>query len=235
MHIGGGKSGEKGIHSWHVDPDKRTTYVAADPQRQEIVRVRVDKSDGTVEEFAADGAEGAAGEQPYRETRVMDCIDDCHNRPTHTFQTPAEAMDKALIWGRIDRALPYVKKLGVEVLTEAKGNPGDLDKIAQRVRSYYQENYADRFAADHDGMEAAIREIQAIHNRNVFPDMKVTWGTYTMNIGHDDEVSKRCFRCHDDHLVDKEGKSIGQDCDACHAVLAWDEENPEVLQQLNLQ
>ena len=41
---------------------------------------------------------------------------DCHNRPTHTFELPEQAMDKALAAGNISVSLPYVKKEGVELL-----------------------------------------------------------------------------------------------------------------------
>lgn len=33
---------------------------------------------------------------------------------------------------------------------------------------------------------SAGEEIAAIYNRNVFPDLKVTWGTYPNNLGHTD-------------------------------------------------
>jgi hypothetical protein len=41
----------------------------------------------------------------------------------------------------------------------------------------------------------AVGELVAIYNRNVFPDLKVTWGTYPNNLGHTDFPG--CFRCHD--------------------------------------
>jgi hypothetical protein len=38
-----------------------------------------------------------------------------------------------------------------------------------------------------------------------------------------------CFRCHDDDHKSTSGKVIGQDCSACHELLATDEKNPKVL------
>ncbi len=232
MHIGGGNSGGKGIHSWHIDPDKRTTYFTTDPKRQEIVRVRVEKSDGAVTEFVREDPEGAAEGPAHVEERVMDCID-CHNRPTHIFKMPDQAMDEALADGRIDRTLPYIKKLGTEVLAESTGAESDLDQIAERLRSYYQEHYSDLYESGRETIEDVVRAIQAIYSRNVFPTMKVTWGTYPDHIGH--ERFPGCFRCHADSLSTKDGETIAQDCDICHTVLAWDEENPEILQQLGVQ
>ena len=51
--------------------------------------------------------------------------------------------------------------------------------------------------------------------------MKVTWGAYPMNIGHTDFPG--CFRCHDGGHNAKDGKSITQDCNACHNLLAMEE------------
>ena len=48
-------------------------------------------------------------------TYEMQCVD-CHNRPTHTFDLPDRAMDKALADGDISVSLPFIKKEGVELL-----------------------------------------------------------------------------------------------------------------------
>ncbi len=232
LHIGGGASGGKGIHSWHIDLDKRTVYTAVDKQRQKIAKVRVEHADGTVREFNAPKDKYTSEEMAGSEERVMDCID-CHNRPTHIFKLPAAAVDDAMAAGRIDKELPLIKKEAVEVLTNAKGEDGDLERIEKEVRAFYQEHYPDRATADQPRIDAAVKELKAIYNRNVFPEMKVTWGTHPNNLGH--EQSPGCFRCHDDVLVDKDGKTVGQDCDACHAVLAYDETDPEVLKKVGLQ
>jgi hypothetical protein len=68
--------------------------------------------------------------------------------------------------------------------------------------------------------------------RNVYPAMKIGWGTYPNNLGHEDFLG--CFRCHDGSHQSKDGKVITQDCDACHAVLAQDEANPKILADLGL-
>ena len=48
--------------------------------------------------------------------------------------------------------------------------------------------------------------------------MKVTWGTHPNNIGHEDFLG--CFRCHDENHKAADGRTITQDCDACHTILA---------------
>jgi len=69
-----------------------------------------------------------------------------------------------------------------------------------------------------------------IYEGNVFPEMNVTWGTYPNNLGHNDFPG--CFRCHDGNHKSKAGGEITQDCNACHSLLAMDEPNPKILQEL---
>jgi nitrate/TMAO reductase-like tetraheme cytochrome c subunit len=74
---------------------------------------------------------------------------------------------------------------------------------------------------------ASLGEIYAT---NVFPNMKVEWGTYPNHIGHIDFPG--CFRCHDDEHATEDGETISQDCFTCHTLLAMEEEDPEILQTL---
>jgi len=229
LHLGGGTA--KGIHSWHISPERQAFYTSPDPKRQAISKVRVVQKDGTETVYNADKDAFKPEELAHAEERQMDCID-CHNRPSHIFKMPATEMDTAMETGRIDPTLPYIKKVGVETLTEAKGDEKDPELIAQKVRAFYQEKYPDLLKSTPEKVDAAVKEMQAIWGRNVFPKMKLTWGTHPNNLGH--EQFPGCFRCHDDKLKDKNDKPVGQDCDACHAVLAMEETNPEVLKQLGL-
>jgi hypothetical protein len=72
----------------------------------------------------------------------------------------------------------------------------------------------------------------SLKNRNVFPDLKVTWGTYPNNLGHMDFPG--CFRCHDGSHTTGDGKTITQDCSTCHVPLAMDEASPEILKTLGI-
>ncbi|HNT87978.1 MAG TPA: cytochrome C, partial [Candidatus Hydrogenedentes bacterium] len=232
MHIGGGHGGGHGIHSWHIDPSKTTTYLPLDEQRQEIGIVRVTEADGTVTEYRASGLELTEEEVAKAEFRTMDCID-CHNRPTHIFHAPAQAVDLRMASGGIDPSLPYVKRVGVEALEAAVGEPGDLDRIAAHVRDFYARDYAELAEQQRGTIDKAVEELQGIYKRNVFPDMKVTWNTYPNNLGHNDDFPG-CFRCHDDSHESKTGQTIRGDCSLCHTLLAWDEEDPDILKQLEL-
>jgi hypothetical protein len=80
-------------------------------------------------------------------------------------------------------------------------------------------------------VDRAAQGTLAIWNRNVFPAMKVTWGTYPNNIGHTDFPG--CFRCHDDR-TSADGRTVSQDCSACHSLLAMEEPAPQVLTDLGV-
>ena len=162
----------------------------------------------------------------------MDCID-CHNRPAHTFELPDRALDRAMVAGSISSTLPFAKKTGLEIL---KVNYPSRDEAAQRIpaafETFYQQKYPDVWNSRRGDITAAANEVLAIYNRNIFPDMNVTWGKYPINIGHTDFPG--CFRCHDGSHNSKDGKSISQDCGACHNLLAMDESNPKVLGDLGV-
>ena len=61
--------------------------------------------------------------------------------------------------------------------------------------------------------------------------MNVTWDTYPDNIWH--EFSHGCFLCHNEEHESDDGSLISQDCDTCHSLLAYEEEDPEILTQLS--
>ena len=228
MHIGGGDDGGTGIHSVHINSGKQVYYRAADPKRQVMAEVRV--VDGEGQETIYRAPEGSLEEgHEVAEERMMDCID-CHNRPSHIFKLPAEEVNTSLKMGRLDDTLPYIRKVGVDILTNATGKEGDLAQIAREVRAYYQENYPDVMEAQEETVLSAISELQEIYKSNVFPNMNLFWGSHPNNIGHEDFPG--CFRCHNDTLRTEEGKTIGQDCEGCHTILAWDEYQPEILQLL---
>jgi hypothetical protein len=232
MHIGGGPD-LRGIHGWHMDPRREIHYYPADRQRQTIPWVQVRQPDGELVEYqtAAQGDRQPAPDQ----LRLMDCID-CHNRPTHIFEDPDQGMDNAMANGRINRDIPFIKKTGVEALqaTELK-KAGGGDRTAQiekQIRDFYEKNQPEVYRSRRADIEKAIREVQAIYHRNVFPRMNVDWNTYPSNLGH--ERFPGCFRCHDSEHDTKGGQSIEQDCDKCHTILAQDEAQPEILKELGI-
>jgi hypothetical protein len=217
VHVGGGSERlgiATGIH-WHMNVANEIDYIATDDKRQVIPWVRLRDRTGRVREYVVDGVtpeQLAAGER-----RRMDCMD-CHNRPSHTFAPSAErAVDAAMEAGRIPRTLPFVKR---EATAALKGTYASreqaADAIAARLREFYRANYAAAFSMRRQDVDRAIAGSQDVYRRNVFPTMNVTWGTYPNNIGHTDFPG--CFRCHDEEHKTKDGTTIGQDCETCHAI-----------------
>ena len=229
MMVGG--NNVAGIHGAHMAPGIHIRYAAADAKRQGIPWVEYRNAiSGKVKIFAsADVPTDAATALPRYD---MQCVD-CHNRPTHTFELPERALDNALARGDIAITLPYIKKRGMEALKANYQTSKEVaDKLPSAIVSFYQQNYPDLYAARSQDIGQAIQAILAIYNRNVFPDLKVTWGTYPNNLGHIDFPG--CFRCHDGSHTTADGTSITQDCTICHEPLAMDEASPEILKTLGI-
>jgi hypothetical protein len=228
LHVGGGRSG-RGIHGWHLDANAETTYAVGDPTRQSIPWVQVKRSDGTVETFRNGDKTLTDAQIAALPKRRMDCLD-CHNRPTHTFEMPDQAVDAALADGRLDRSLPFLRKISIDALRASSAKGGEVTLEPALLR-FYAEKYP-AVAADRARIQRAAAVLRELRGRNVFPEMAVDWGTYPVNVGH--ERSPGCFRCHDGEHTSADGKVISQDCETCHATLAVEEASPEILNQLGI-
>ena len=90
--------------------------------------------------------------------------------------------------------------------------PEAMAGIEARLRKFY----ADREMRRDGVLSRTVSGVQAIYEQNVFPAMKVGWGTYPNNIGH--VFFTGCFRCHDDNHKARDGSVIKQDCESCHAM-----------------
>jgi nitrate/TMAO reductase-like tetraheme cytochrome c subunit len=228
LHLGGEDSLSRlsGIHGVHLN---HMEYIATDKSRTTIPWVQRENSDGSETVFAASALNGAV---PQGERREMDCID-CHNRAAHTFATAEEAINRAMADGAISTDLPFVHKEGLELLN---GNYGSQDearaKIPAQLEAFYKTSNPTVLTAKAALVKNAGTELATIYCQNVFPDMKVTWGTHPNNIGH--MAYPGCFRCHDGDHVAKDGKAITQDCANCHNLLAVEEAKPKVLADLGL-
>jgi len=224
--------GSVGIHGRHLDTVERISYVAIDGRRQVIPVVNYLDDDGKAVQFVSEDVKATPEQLAKGEHRQMDCMD-CHNRPTHAFQMPERAVDQAMAEGRISLQLPYIKKKAVEALrAEYADREAARQQIAAALTDFYRSSYPDTYKDHRALVEAAVTQVQAIYLRNIFPQMKVTWGTYPNNIGHEDFLG--CFRCHDGSHTSKDGRTITQDCFACHTILAMEESNPQVLSDLGL-
>lgn len=232
MKIGsGGYLGEQahGIH-WHVSPQNQITYNHLDRSRELINEVTLTKPDGTQVVFAKEIENPPEASEHEPANRVMDCID-CHNRPTHIYLSPDEALDKKLLSGLIPRELPFIKKQAFELVTkEYESQDQAKNHIATELRAWYKKNYPALVNNNMPLLEKAVSGIQLAYTENVFPQMKIAWNTYRNYLGHKDESG--CFRCHDDSHTTTAGETISMDCETCHVILAEDEPAPKILKTL---
>jgi hypothetical protein len=217
LHVGGTASDGRatGIH-WHADPNTLIEFVASDDTRRTIPVVRLtDRRTGARKEFVAEGTdiESLAG----REARRMDCVD-CHNRPTHVLANTAErAVNAALASGELPADLPFLRREAVAALkAEYPSREEAYARITSAIRSYYEQQHAAVARARQADVDRAVRALQALYGRNVFPRMRVTWGTHPNHLGHVETPG--CFRCHDEQHKTTTGETIRQDCELCHAM-----------------
>jgi len=207
-----------GIH-WHMSVANQVYYLATDNGRQKIPWVRLINPEGIVTDYRSPGFTNRVDPS---EARLMDCID-CHNRPSHRYTPPNDAVDLALRLRHLDPALPWAKTNAVYTLTRPYTNQTQaLQTIATFLASRYPESTQ---------LHQAIATVQQIYTNNFFPEMKASWRDYPNNVGH--KIWPGCTRCHDDQHVSADGKKKIQfkDCHQCHLILA--QGSGAELEQLN--
>jgi hypothetical protein len=225
-------NGSVGIHGHHLADNARIRYISTDDARQTIPVVDYTDDRGKTTEYISTDAKPTKEQLDKGEHRTMDCVD-CHNRPTHAFDLPENAVDKQMSRGLISTDLPYIRKKAVEVLKASYPTRDAAERsIPIEVSKFYQANYPAIYQARRALVEQAGAEVARIYLRNVFPNMRVTWGTHPNNIGHND--SPGCFRCHDGSHTSADGQTITNDCSACHNLLAVQEDNPKVLTDIGM-
>jgi nitrate/TMAO reductase-like tetraheme cytochrome c subunit len=233
MKVGGGTGG--GIHGAHMGPGVHIRYTAADRKRQTVPWVEYkNTSSGETRAYLA------PGEKPGSESGLpqfeMQCSD-CHNRAAHAFDLPGRAMDRSMAAGELSASLPFLKKTGLALLNASYTSREEAArKIPEGLEAFYRSQFPDTASKDAKKVAAAGQAVARIYSENVFPDLKVGWGTYLNNLGHTD--SPGCFRCHDGSHVNTDAKAvrktITQDCESCHQAVAVDEASPAVLATLGI-
>jgi len=233
LRVGGRTStGGVGIHGRHLADASRIHYISTDAERQTIPVVYYTDDQGKTTEFISTDAKPTQHQLDKGEHRTMDCVD-CHNRPTHKFDLPENAVDKAMSVGHISSELPFIKKKAVELLkVDYPARDVARQRIIDELNNFYRTNYLSVYQTRRVLVQQAGDELAAIYLRNVFPEMRVTWGVHPNNLGHND--SPGCFRCHDGSHTSADGQTITNDCSACHQVLSAGEENPKILTELGM-
>ncbi len=225
LKVGGTRAdGAHGIH-WHVDPDVKIRY-RSDESREDIYEIEFAHGDDepvTYKDRKAPEDEGV--------WRDMDCVD-CHNRPSHIYESPGPAIDDAIADGRINRSLPFVKREAMRIVdAQYDSHEAARAGIAAELQTFYADNYPEVAEGQADLVDAAAVTLGDIYSVNVFPGMEVWWDVYPDHIGH--EQSDGCLRCHRRSMRTADRKQVSNDCETCHVVLAEEEENPDILSVLN--
>ena len=205
----------EGIH-WHVSRDIKVEYQALDEKRTKIGMVKVTRPGGVTEEYALN--DEPAEEGVTLQWRTMDCID-CHNRPTHVYDDLETVVDFGLHSKKLNPEIEGIREDSIAVLKiEYTSRDEATEKIVGDLLERMAKRHGTDFVAEHQKEIAGSGSylLEAYLN-NVWPKMKVTWGTYRQHLGHQNaDEGYGCFRCHDDEHKTKFGKIIRQDCNMCH-------------------
>jgi hypothetical protein len=231
LHVGGRDSlrhlsGIHGAHMGHIE------YISTDATRGTIPWVARRNDDGTDTVYATKDAGSGI---PNGVRRTMDCTD-CHNRAAHQFSTAEDAINRAMNAGGISPDLPWVHKEGLVLMKASYASQDEArNKIPAQLAEFYRTQHPEVLSSQSAQIKSAGEALATIYSQNVFPDMKVEWGTHPNHLGHTNYPG--CFRCHDgDHTNKaKPADSITNDCAACHNLLAVDEPKPKVLDELGIQ
>jgi hypothetical protein len=221
LKIGGGNPLEgqiAGIH-WHINSTVKIEYIARDPNRQDIPWVKVtDLVSGKTSIYQDQTNLLTTAEIESAEPRVMDCMD-CHNRPSHNYNSPDFLIDNAMANGKIDKTLPDIKSIAVEALA-AKHDSTDqaLIDITNKVPEYYKNKYRELYQNKKAQIDSAALAVKYAFSQNIFPEMKARWSDYAVNIGHFTNIG--CRRCHSGNHENEAGLKIFTDCRTCHVIFA---------------
>ncbi|MBU0484882.1 MAG: NapC/NirT family cytochrome c [Proteobacteria bacterium] len=216
----------QGIH-WHVSPTHKIYYTYNDQAREDISKIKLIDHDGSESVFAR--KDNSADKEGAQE-REMDCMD-CHNRPTHIYLAPEEALDRKMVSNEIPAEIPYIKRQALAAITGKYHTVNQArQEISSKLRSWYKEHYPEFIGGKAELLEQAINGASKAYAENVFPEMGVLWRTYRNFIGH--EGGSGCFRCHDEEHYSADGKVISKDCQLCHIILVEDEPALDITELL---
>jgi hypothetical protein len=207
----------EGIH-WHINPSVKIEYTSENDKREVINYVKYTNiKTGKVIIFKNPETEVTDSSLARSETRSMDCID-CHNRPSHNYNSPPIYFDKAMLNGSIHREIPFIKKTAMGILKNSFNNKDSaLLAIKDQILGFYKNGYPEFYSAHSEIINESAESIQNAYSKNTFPAMKVSYDVYPEHIGHLE--SEGCFRCHNDSFTSDDGEKIRKDCDLCHTIM----------------
>jgi hypothetical protein len=208
---------KEGIH-WHINPAVNIEYISDNDKRENITYIKyTNKSTGEVNIYRNENNPISDSLLSVASARTMDCID-CHNRPSHNYNSPPVYFDKAMLTGSISTKIPFFKKVTMGILRETFSDKDTaLMKIEDSIAGYYKTNYSEYYSSNKEVIDSSIASVKKAFSQNTFPKMKVTYDMYPEHIGHLE--SDGCFRCHNDSFKSDKGRVITRDCNLCHSII----------------
>jgi hypothetical protein len=228
VKVGGTKNGVASGAHWHASPGTQLRY-RGDTKRQYVAEIELSLPDGGVRAYKNEDPlpEGQALSESWR---TMDCTD-CHNRATHVYRRPRDEVDEAMAMGDLDPSLPFLKREAMRAVQVPYASWTEMETgLEKDLTGFYTANYPDLMKTDAAKVTAATKTLAGIYRANIYPEMKIQWGSYPNFRDHFEDSG--CFRCHTGNMKTAEGKKVGQKCDTCHTVIAEEEEAPEILELL---
>ena len=215
----------EGIH-WHINEDVIVEYWDKDNDRLSLPYVRyINRATGDTTVYMDTDIDFDPDTLNLEELRTVDCMD-CHNRPSHIYNTPQNFVDFGLTDGSIPKDLNGIKAVAMQVLFEDYDSEEQADSaITAGILNYYADNYPEIASSRKADIEKAIEGIKSGYRINIFPEMKASWKVYPDHIGHMEYNG--CFRCHNDRHESASGKLVSKDCNLCHTILMQGPEGQE--------
>ena len=207
----------EGIH-WHINPNINIEYISENDKRELILYVKyINKATGEVTVYKNPEIEISDSTIATATIRTMDCID-CHNRPTHIFNSPPVYFDKAMLTNQVSQDIPFMKKIAMDILRNTYNEKDTaFIKIREGIIDYYRSGFPGYLEKNYDKIDRSVVALQKAYNQNTFTGMKVTYDVYPDHIGHLE--SEGCFRCHNDTFTSDNGSKITRDCNLCHTII----------------
>ncbi len=208
----------EGIH-WHINPDVKIEYIAADDKRSIIPWVRyTNLKTGETTVYEDTENKLTQSRMDSLEIRVMDCLD-CHNRPSHNYKVPQNFIDEFISSGEISKEIPDIKSVAMEIFSfDYPSTDSAFNAIKSQVNEYYEIMYPELLESNKADIDNAIGKMQEGYSKNFFPHMGVKWNEYPNHLGHLE--TDGCYRCHNDRHANTAGKVISRDCNLCHSITA---------------
>jgi hypothetical protein len=222
LKIDVGTPGERaGIH-WHIAEENEVRYASVDDKREDMIWVEVRQNDGSYKRYTNQRI--PADRRHAGDYRIVDCVD-CHNRATHIYENPENAVEEKIRLGYLDKDLPYIKRTALESISKNYANrQAAMNGIENQFRSFYRRGYPELFRAKMTSIDAAVTVLKDLYTYNIHHYMNIEWGTYPSHIGH--KGRSGCFRCHNAFMIDDDGSSITNGCTVCHSILAYGADEP---------